>query len=80
MAKPSPLVYLPLWEQAQAAEIGIRFNVAGVKREAMRNTLYEARKLSADPSLDEIMMFLPGGECQDEIWLCKREVRLDDAS
>lgn len=78
MAKPSPLTYLPLWERALTAEIGIRFRVTGVAREYFRNTLYEARKLSQDPQLEEVMIFLPAGEASDEVWLCKREVRLDE--
>lgn len=78
MAKPSPLTWLPLWQRAldPEVEIGIAFKIAGVDREYFRNTLYECRKMAADPSLNEIIMFLPSGEHTDEIWLCKKSVEL----
>ena len=78
--RPSPLTWLPLWERAldPAVEIGIRFRVAGVDRGYFRNTLYECRKLARDPRLDDIVMFLPAGDHTDEIWLCKKQVSLED--
>lgn len=80
MARPNPLTWLPLWERAldPAIEIGIAFKISGAERTYFRNTLYEAKKLSADPRFDAIIMFLPGGDHTDEIWLCKREVELGE--
>lgn len=78
MAKLSPLTWLPLWQRAidPEVEIGIAFKVTGVDRDYFRQTLYECRKQAADPALDEIIMFLPGGDHTDEIWLCKKSVEL----
>lgn len=73
--KPSPLTYLPLWTRALDEEIGIAFSVSGVTREYFRNTLYEARKLSGDPRLQELIMFLPNN---GEIWICKKSVSMDE--
>lgn len=80
MPRPSPLTWLPLYERALDQEIGISFKVSGVDRGYFRNTLYECRKLANDPRLDDIVMFLPAGDHSDEIWLCKKQVELDDAS
>lgn len=77
--RPSPLTWLPLYERALDQEIGISFKVSGVDRGYFRNTLYECRKLANDPRLDDIVMFLPAGDHSDEIWLCKKQVELDDA-
>jgi hypothetical protein len=79
MARPSPIIWLPLWERAidPSTEIGIAFKVGGVTREYMRQTLYDCRKMAGDARLEEIIMFLPGGDHMDEIWLCKKQVELD---
>ena len=77
MPRPSPLTYLPLWTRALDVEIGIRFEVAGVDRNYFRNTLYEVRKAAADPSLDDLIMFLPAAPFDNEIWICKKQVELD---
>jgi len=80
MARPSPLTWLPLFDRALQTEIGIAFKVSGIDRTHFRNTLYEARKQSADPRYDTLIMFLPAGNCADEVWICNKEVRLEDAS
>lgn len=77
MVRPSPLIWLGLYERALSTEIGIAFKVSGVDRTYFRNTLYECRKLAEDPRLDDIVMFLPAGDHADEIWLCKKQVELD---
>jgi hypothetical protein len=77
MARPSPLTWLPLWERALDVEIGIAFTIGGVKREQFRNILYEARKQAKDPRLDALIMFLPAGGHEHEIWICKKAVELD---
>ncbi len=76
--RPSPLTWLPLWTRALDEEIGIRFTITGVPRDYFRNTLYEARKQSLDPRLEDLIMFLPATpETQDEIWICKKAVELE---
>jgi hypothetical protein len=77
MPKPSPLTYLPLWRRALEVEIGIRFVISGVERGYFRNTLYEARKASQDPTLTELIMFLPAAPYDNEIWICKKQVEID---
>ena len=78
MPRPSPLTWLPLWTRALDVEIGIRFKIAGVRRKYFRNTLYECRKQANDPRLADLIMFLPAGGHEDEIWICKKMVELDD--
>lgn len=80
MARPSPLIWLPLFDRALTAEIGIAFKITGVERSYFRNILYDCRKAAEDSRLDDIVMFLPGGDHTDEIWLCRKQVELDDAS
>lgn len=75
MPRPSPLTWLPLWTRALDEEIGIAFSVSGCTREYFRNTLYEARKASGDPRLQELIMFLPNN---GEIWICKKSVSMDE--
>mgnify|MGYP001581933526 FL=1 len=79
MAKPSAIIWLPMWESAldPAVEIGIAFKISGVDRDYFRNTLYECRKLAHDPRLEEIIIFSPGGDHTDELWMCKKQVELD---
>jgi hypothetical protein len=77
MSRPSPLTYLPLWQRVLECEIGIRFRVAGIERTSFRNTLYEARRAAQDPSLSDLIMFLPAPPHDDEIWICKKTVELD---
>ncbi len=82
MPRPNPLTWLPLWERALAPdiEIGIAFRVSGVDRGYFRNTLYECRKAAQNPAFDALIMFLPGGNHTDEIWICKKEVELGEAA
>lgn len=77
--RPHPSTWLPLWQRAldPTCEIGIRFRITGITREQFRDYLYTARKNSGDPRLQDLIMFLPGGECTDEIWICKKQVELD---
>jgi len=59
MARPNPSTWLPLLDRALETEIGIGFAVSGIEREHFRNFLYEARKQTADPKYDQLIMFLP---------------------
>ena len=78
MTRPSPATWAPLLDKALEVEIGIGFRVGGMAREVFRNTLYETRKL--DPKYNDLIMFLPGGDHTDEIWVCKKEVELGEGA
>lgn len=78
MARPAPATWLPLLERALDVEIGIGFRITGIRREYFRNTLYEARKQSGDPRFQDLIIFLPGAPLDDQIWICKKEVSLED--
>jgi hypothetical protein len=77
MARASALTWLPLWTRVLDLEIGLRFTVSGMPRESFRNLLYEARKQSNDPRLQDLIMFLPAGGHEHEIWICKKSVELE---
>lgn len=77
MPRPSPLTWLPLLDRALEQEIGIGFSVHGIDRAQFRNMLYEARKESEDLKYDALILFLPGGDHTDEVWICNKEVELD---
>ncbi len=79
MVRPNPTTWLPLLDRALETEIGIAFKVGGVERVYFRNTLYEARKISGDPKYMDLVLFMPGGDHTDEIWICQKQVELDDA-
>jgi hypothetical protein len=61
MARPNPLIFLPLWDRAldPDIEIGIAFKITGTSRENFRNNyLYAARKAAPDPSIyDSLITF-----------------------
>ena len=80
MARPHPTTWLPILDHALSpeVEIGIAFRPSGITRENFRNTLYEAMK--ADPKYKQLIMFLPGGDCADQIFVCKREVELGEGA
>lgn len=79
--KSSASIYLPLLDRALEEEIGIAIPVSGCTREYFRNALYAARKQYKETSFDDgdrydiLMIFLPNN---DEVWVCKRTVSLDD--
>jgi hypothetical protein len=78
MPRPSPLTYLPLFTRALAAEIGIRFTIAGVDRKYFTNTLYECRTQANDPRLMDLIIWQPAAPADGEIFITKREVELED--
>lgn len=82
MARPNPATWLPILDRALSPEIeiGIAFRVTGIPREQFRDQLYTARKASDDPRYQELVMFLPGGDHTDEIWVCKKEVELGEGA
>lgn len=63
---------LALWARASAAEIGIAIRSAD--KPLLKTLLYEARKTIG--GYDNIMICDVVGE---ELWLVKKETRLDDA-
>ena len=78
MAKPRfPAWMLPLWQRALETEIGIGFKVTGMSREQFRTQLYDCRQQSRDPRLQDLMTFCPAAPCDDEVWICKKQVELD---
>ena len=79
MPRLSPLTYLPILDRALETEIGIGFVVGGIDRRYFRQILNDARKASGDPRYDEIITFLPAAPHDNEIWVCKKHVELDDA-
>jgi len=79
MAKPSPIIWLPLWERAldPEVEIGIAFKLSGCTREYFKTELYQCRKIAADPRFDELCLITPGGEVSDEVWICKKTAEIE---
>jgi hypothetical protein len=73
MAKPNPLDYLQLWTAALEQEIGLVIEVADPQQ--LRRLLYEARTLSPDPRLQDVIMFLPASG--DRIFLARKSVELE---
>lgn len=80
MARPAPSTWLPLLDRALEQEIGIAVPISGISREQMQAYLYTARKDSGDPRYSDLIIFRPGGDYTDELWICNKEVELDDAS
>lgn len=75
MAKGTKLpasTYLPLWLRALDEEIGIMIQCTN--RILLVNALYEARKQSLNPALQELMLFQPA---EDLIFIAKKAVELD---
>lgn len=79
MPKPSPLTWLPLWHRALEVEIGIAFTISGWRREYFRAQLFEARKAAQDPRLEALITFAPAAPFDNEIWICKKEVSLEES-
>ena len=77
MPRLNALTYLPLWQRALECEIGIRFRITGVERRNFVNLLYEARRVAADPTLADLIMFSPAAPHDDEIWICKKMVEIE---
>jgi hypothetical protein len=78
--KPSPLTYTYLFDHALSQEIGIAFTISGTPRKHFANELRKGKKMAANPRYDELIMFEPAAPCENEVWICKREVEMDDAS
>jgi len=76
--RPSPLIYLPLFERALTTEIGIAFTVRNVDRKYFCNTLYECRTQANDPRLMDLIIWQPAPPHDQDIYITKREVELDD--
>lgn len=65
--------YLPLWLRALDEEIGIVIQCTN--RVLLVNALYEARKQSLNPALQELMIFQPK---EDLIFIAKKSVSVDE--
>lgn len=75
MAKPTPSVYIPLFERVLESEIGVAIETDNPK--ALRDELYKARDIAARPEFEEVIMFLPQGK--NEVFMCRKSVELPDA-
>ena len=64
--------YLPLWLRALDEEIGLYIRCK--HRILLVNALYEARKQSLNPALQELMLFQPA---EDLIFIAKKAVELE---
>ena len=69
----NPSIYIPLWERALEAEIGIA--IATNQPQLLRQELYRAREAAQRPEFAEVIMFLP--KDKDEVFLCRKSVELD---
>jgi hypothetical protein len=78
--KPPATTYLYLLDHALQQEIGIAFTITGIVRKSFLNTLYEARKLGNNPAYGELIFFSPAAPHENEIFICKKSVSLDDAT
>lgn len=65
--------YLPLWLRALDEEIGIVIHCS--HRILLVNALYEARKQSLNPALQELMLFQPK---EDIIFIAKKSVEINE--
>ncbi len=68
------LTYLPLWLRALDEEIGILIKTTKATRIMLVNALYEARKQSLNPALEELMVFQPQ---EDMIFIAKKSVEIE---
>lgn len=64
--------YLPLWLRALDEEIGIVIQCS--HRILLVNALYEARKQSLNPALQDLMIFQPK---EDLIFIAKKSVSVE---
>lgn len=67
--------YLELWLRALDEEIGIVINIKNNHRILLVNALYEARKQSLNPALQELMIFQPK---EDLIFIAKKAVEIEN--
>lgn len=72
-SKLPALTYLPLWLRALDEEIGIVIQCK--HRILLVNALYEARKQSLNPALQELMIFQPK---EDLIFIAKKSVEINE--
>lgn len=68
------LTYLPLWIRAMEEEIGLWIETDKASRTKLVNALYEARKQSLNPALEDLMVFQPR---EDLVFIAKKAVELD---
>lgn len=78
MTREAPSYWLPLLDRALECEIGIGFKIEGVDRKYFNDTLCKARRASPNPRHHELVFFMPAGDHEAEIWICRKQVELDD--
>ena len=69
----NPSIYIPLWERALEAEIGIAIRTN--QPQLLRQELYRAREAANRPEFADVIMFLP--KDKDEVFLCRKSVEID---
>lgn len=77
--KPPAETYSYLLDHALSTEIGIAFVISGVTRKYFLNTLNQTRKLGGG-AYDDLIFFQPAAPHDNEIFICKKSVSLDDAT
>lgn len=66
--------YLPLWLRALEEEIGLYIVGTAQTHARLVHALYDARKESLNPALQELMLFQPR---EDLIFIAKKSVELE---
>lgn len=67
----NPNIYIPLWERALEAEIGIA--IATNNPQLLRQELYRARE--GRPEFQDVIMFVPANG--EEVFLCRKTVEIE---
>lgn len=75
MTKLTPPTGLALWERALASEFGIALKTNN--KRTLSNALYTIRAEAKRPDLADLVITLPKRP-EDEIWICHKEVKLED--
>ena len=75
--RPPAETYSYLLDHALSVEIGIAFVITGVTRKYFLKTLRDLRKASNNPDYDGLIFFEPAAPHDNEIFICKKSVELD---
>lgn len=73
-----PTFAIACWERAATEELGIILTLDDERdKRVIEQTLYKARQMSQNPSLDCLMIVQPGDNVK-EIWLVKKTTDMSD--
>lgn len=70
----NPNIYIPLWERANEAEIGIYIETNDPK--TLRAELYKARDVANRPEFDNIIVCMP--PIPDRVFMCHKSAELPE--